>query len=495
MSPGWPRREDLWAEVRGCLVAIPLCLAALILSELFLAPIPTIFILAILIAGLQESKLAPYFATIIAALLYYAFILRPLGVALLRDGYTQLTSLIIIGCTSAAMVPLQRNPNSLVTDNKRAPEPMLTDERHQQTSIETLSDHAEAIPGLIYIRKPDGTLEPINHRMTEFSNIPFEVMLENDGVIAIHPDDRTRVSELCRLNFSQLAPFCYEFRHLFGQGSYRWVIANAEPLKDERGEVVRWYTLLTEIEDRKAMEKSLRRAQAKLAEASRISTVAELTASVAHEISQPLSGIIANAQACLRYLAAKPIDEGLLSTCIQRILRDGRDASQTVRDVRALFHRKHPEARPIDLHQVINEVLLLHEARIGELGIAVKTAMGKDIPPVPADRLQIQQLLANLIRNAIESMESSPEYTRELELNVRHETNNVFVAVADTGVGLSNPDKLFDPFFTTKESGMGMGLCICKTIVEAHEGRLWADARPSRGATFTFSLPLEGNAV
>jgi signal transduction histidine kinase len=243
------------------------------------------------------------------------------------------------------------------------------------------------------------------------------------------------------------------------------------------------------------MENSLRLAQAKLAEASRISTVAELTASVAHEISQPLSGIIANAQACLRYLGAKPIDEELLSTGIQRILRDGRDASQTVRNVRALFRRKHPEAQPIDLQQLVQEVLLLHEARIRELGITVKVEVGKDVPSVPADRLQIQQLLANLIRNAIESMEFSPKAARELDVQVLNGTDMVVVAIADTGMGLSNPEKLFDPFFTTKHSGMGMGLRICKTIVEAHEGKLWADARPTRGATFTFSLPLERGAV
>jgi len=191
----------------------------------------------------------------------------------------------------------------------------------------------------------------------------------------------------------------------------------------------------------------------------------------------------------------KPLNEELLSTGIQRILRDGRDASQTVRDVRALFRRKHPEARPIDLRQLINEVLLLHEARIGELGITVTVGIGWDVPWVPADRLQIQQLLANLIRNAIESLEFSPEYMRTLELDVRHEADSVFVAIADTGVGFSHPDKLFDPFFTTKHSGMGMGLRICKTIVEAHEGKLWANARPTRGATFTFSLPLERGTV
>lgn len=494
MRSVWPNRADHWAEARACLLAILLSIVAVMVSRVIPVPVP-LFLLVILIAGLQTSELAPYVATVVAAFLYYAFLLGAPSSSRFHNNYTELSSLVLVGGAAAMFGHLQRNRCRSAVDRDMELQSLVTKNEPGRGPGQILPNHVEAIPGLMYIRKPDGTLEHINHRVIEFSGVPVEVMLRDNGCSAVHPDDFARVCSLCRSSFKRELPFSYEFRHRSADGSYRWVLASAEPERNERGEVVRWYTLLTDIEDRKAMENSLRLAQAKLAEASRISTVAELTASVAHEISQPLSGIIANAQACLRYLGAKPIDEELLSTGIQRILRDGRDASQTVRNVRALFRRKHPEAQPIDLQQLVQEVLLLHEARIRELGITVKVEVGKDVPSVPADRLQIQQLLANLIRNAIESMEFSPKAARELDVQVLNGTDMVVVAIADTGMGLSNPEKLFDPFFTTKHSGMGMGLRICKTIVEAHEGKLWADARPTRGATFTFSLPLERGAV
>jgi len=289
MRPGQLRREIPWVDVRGCLAAIPMCLTALIISRLYPVSIPS-FVLAILLTDLLKSKLAPYFATLVSALLYYLFVVRVASPTQFHSNNAQLISLIVVGCTSAVVNQRGRNRAERLIDGRSGSETISSDKDDPQISEESLSKQVELIPGLIYIRRPDGTLEQINHRVIEFSNIPLNVMLEDDGITAIHPDDRVRVSELWRLNFSGTSPFCCEFRHVSAEGGYRWVLASAEPQRNGRGEVVRWYILLTDIEDRKAMESSLRLVQAKLGEASRISTVAELTASVAHEISQPLSG-------------------------------------------------------------------------------------------------------------------------------------------------------------------------------------------------------------
>ena len=364
-------------------------------------------------------------------------------------------------------------------------------EEELKASQESLQLQLDTIPGLIYIRKADGRLEQINHRVVAFSNIPLASILQNDGMTAVHPEDRTRVMELNRYHFARSVPFSYEFRHLRADGTYRWFLAATEPQKNANGDVVRWYSLLTDIDDRKTMEASLPSMQMSLAEASRISIVAELTASVAHEISQPLSAIIANSQACIRYLSATPVTHESVRAAVQRILRDGRAASQTVKNIRALFRRKTLETQQVNLKRLVDEVLLLHETQITELGIAVSVSIEDGLPLIPADRLQIQQVLVNLVCNAIDSMESAPDSRRELDIEVHQDVNRILVTVADSGPGFSHPDRLFDPFFTTKTTGMGMGLRISKTIVEAHEGRLWADARPTRGASFIFSLPLQ----
>jgi PAS domain S-box-containing protein len=244
-----------------------------------------------------------------------------------------------------------------------------------KTSRESLKLQVETIPGLIYIRKADGRLEQINHRVVDFSNIPLATLLLDDGMTAVHPEDRTRVAELNQHHFQGALPFSYEFRHLREDGTYRWFLATTEPQKNINGEVVRWYSLLTDIDDRKMMEASLRSMQMSLAEASRMSTVAELTASVAHEISQPLSAIISNCQACIRYLSTMPISQDLLHAAVQRILRNGRDATQTVKNIRVLFRRRNLETEQVNLRHLIEEVLLLHETQIDELDISVNVAI------------------------------------------------------------------------------------------------------------------------
>lgn len=208
-----------------------------------------------------------------------------------------------------------------------------------------------------------------------------------------------------------------------------------------------------------------------------------------------MSAIISNSQACIRYLSAESVDLDQITNAVQGILRNGRDASQTVKNMRALFGRRKLDARPIDLRPIIEEVLLLHEAQIRQSGIALSVSVEDTLPTIHADRLQIQQVLANLVCNAIEAMGAAASSGGELAVRAHEDDGKVLVSITDCGHGLTDPDRLFDPFFTTKETGMGMGLRISKTIVEAHEGRLWAAPRPGRGSTFTFSLPAERGSL
>jgi PAS domain S-box-containing protein len=368
----------------------------------------------------------------------------------------------------------------------------VTERRQMELELRLLVD---TLPALVYVRDAYGLLREVNHRVTDFNGVSLDQLQLDNGLSVVHPEDRQKLEDLFARQFPMGVAFSYEFRQLRFDGSYRWFHANSQPLMNARNEVLRWYTLLTDIDDRKMMEASLRSMQTELAEASRISTVAEITASVVHEISQPLSAIITNSQACMRYLSADSVNLEEITNTVQRILRNGREASQTVKNIRALFCQREFEARPIDLRPIIEEVLLLHEPQIRQLGVAVNVSIDHTLPTIHADRLQIQQVLANLVCNAIESMAPASGCGRELNVGAYEEDGNVFISITDRGHGLTNPERLFDPFFTTKETGMGMGLRICKTIVEAHDGRLWAAPRPDRGSTFSFSLPVERGSL
>jgi PAS domain S-box-containing protein len=368
----------------------------------------------------------------------------------------------------------------------------VTERRQVESELRLL---VESIPALVYIRDAHGSLRQVNHRVTDFNPVSLDQLQRDNGLSVVHPEDRHKIADLFKRQFPLGAAFSYEFRQLRFDGTYRWFDAKSQPLKNTMGEVVRWYTLLTDIDDRKMMEASLRGMQTKLAEASRISTVAEITASVVHEISQPLSAIISNSQACIRYLSADSVNLDQITNAVQRILRNGRDASQTVKNIRGLFCRRKPDVRPIDLRPIIEEVLLLHETQIRQSGIAVSVSVEDTLPTIHADKLQIQQVLANLVCNAIEAMGPASSSGGELEVRAYEEDRTVLISITDRGHGLTDPDKVFDPFFTTKETGMGMGLRISKTIVEAHEGRLWAAPRPDKGSTFTFSLPVERGSL
>jgi signal transduction histidine kinase len=233
----------------------------------------------------------------------------------------------------------------------------------------------------------------------------------------------------------------------------------------------------------------------KLAEANRVATAAEMAASVVHEISQPLSALLMNAQAGIRYLSADPPNIRAAQAALDGILRCGRDVSETIKSIRALFKRSDPCRTPVELGSVIRDVLCLLGEAIRQRGIAVKVSIEDDLPSASGNKLQIQQVLINLISNAIESMEQNTYWSRELDITAHRVNDSITTAIADRGHGLSDHEKIFDAFFTTKKNGMGMGLRISKTIIEAHDGVLWACPRQERGTVFTFSLPISEKAA
>src|SRR5438445_8688066 len=273
----------------------------------------------------------------------------------------------------------------------------------------------------------------------------------------------------------------------------------AESLRDARDELHRTVQelkrtnelLQAENAERKRAEDALHHAQSELAHVTRLTTLGELSASIAHEVNQPLTAVITNANACLRWLAGDSPNLEEAREAGRRIIRDGNRASDVIARIRALVQKTDTEKVRLDINHTVQEVVMMMQNEAVRKGVALRMDLAADVPPVLGDRVQLQQVILNLVMNGIEAMASVANRPRELLIRSRqHESDKVLVAVQDRGIGIDsqNLEKIFDTFFTTKSQGMGMGLAISRSIVENHGGQLWARPNDGPGVTFQFTL-------
>jgi PAS domain S-box-containing protein len=382
------------------------------------------------------------------------------------------------------------------------------EERKQAEEVLRKSEHdlrllLDTIPALAWCAAPDGGPAYINKRMAEYIGIPAEQAQWRGSVRPI--GNRARVSQWAgMMHLDDFAPtlpvwinaletgqsYDVEFRLRRADGVYRWFRIRGEPLRDENGRIVNWYGVNMDIHDSKLAEESLRDTQAKLSRAMQIATVAELSASIAHEINQPLAAIVANAHACQDWLSTKPPTLERVRLAVDRIIRDGNSAAEVVRHIRALFRHAAPIKDLVDINELITVALWLMSYETRRAKVSIETDLETDLPLTLADRVQIQQVIVNLVQNAIEAMEEVINRPRLLSIRSRRQGRDIVIEIRDQGSGLESAEKVFEPFFTTKEKGMGMGLAICRSIVEAHDGRLSATRNETEGATFSFTLPI-----
>src|SRR5215472_175667 len=282
-----------------------------------------------------------------------------------------------------------------------------------------------------------------------------------------------------------------------------WVVLESAALKRAKAEIKR---LNEELERRvvqrtselmKASE-ALREAQAELARVARLTVTGELTASIAHELNQPLAGAVANSDACLAWLTSQPPDFGEARAAAERTVEAATRATDIVRRIRVLFKKAAPEKMRVNINEVIEETLALIRGEALRKNVSLETELGSQLPPVLGDRVQLQQVMLNLMINGIEAMRRVDEGARQLRIrSARHDPNQVLVSVADSGVGIDAQviDRIFEPFYTTKPQGIGMGLAISRSIIEAHGGRLWPEPNTPHGASFQCTLPAEIQTV
>jgi PAS domain S-box-containing protein len=370
-----------------------------------------------------------------------------------------------------------------ISDRKRALKKL-------EDSEESLRLTLENIPGLVYTQSPDGDLQYANRRVTDFFGMTVAQLGAGAWGDTLHPDERDAILRRTARNFSSEKPYTMEFRRKRFDGVFRWFQTLAQPLRNRDGEVIRWYGLLIDVEERRTAEESLRRTQEKLSQANEVSTIAELAASIVHEISQPLSAMVANGQACVRWLSLKEPNAINATTAAERIVRDGKDISQIIRGLRSLFKRSSPQMASLDLRQLLDEVMILIRSKAEKEKVLLEVQLPVDLPLITADRIQLQQVLMNLNLNAIEAMRGVRDMPKRLIVRARQDDGMVLTEVEDYGTGVADVEKVFETFYTTKEDGMGMGLAICRSIIEAHGGRLWCAPGPSTGTIFSFTIPL-----
>jgi C4-dicarboxylate-specific signal transduction histidine kinase len=239
-------------------------------------------------------------------------------------------------------------------------------------------------------------------------------------------------------------------------------------------------------------ELSLREAQNKLASATQAAGLRELSASIAHEVNQPLAAIVATCHACRRWLSAEPPNLERAKITLERIVRDANSASEVVNRIRAKFNQIDRARSEVDMAEVISDAHRLMEDELAIKNIRVETDFEQSLPHVLIDLVQMEQVLINLIRNAIDALETIVDGTRSMKIRAfRHDDKNIRVEVQDVGSGMKEPEHVFEPFFTTKENAMGMGLAVCRSIIESHNGRLWAIGNQPRGTILAFTLPIE----
>ncbi len=498
----------------------------------------------------------------------------------------------------------------LLTDidaRKRAEEALKGRERNLKLIIDT-------IPALAWSARPDGSPEFLNQHYLDFIGLSAEQASDWDWTGAVHPDDLSRLTATWQRIMASQEPGEAEARLRRYDGEYRWFLFRANPLRDEKGDIVKWYGINTDIEDRRRAEDELRRSEAFLAEGQRLSRVgsfswrvetdeitwseelyrifefdrdvpvtleligsrvhpediplvsqkmdlarrnvndhdyairlrmpdgrvkylrtksygirdrdgrlaiqdatehrlseealtkarselahvarvaglATLTASIAHEVNQPLSGIVTNAGTCLRTLDADPPNVDLARETARRIIRDGNRASDVITRLRALFSKKELTLESLDLNEATREVISLSLSDLQRNRVILQSELADNLPRITGDRVQLQQVILNLLRNGSDAMVGVDDRPRQLLVTTeRDEGDRVRLSVKDVGTGFAPQDaeRLFEAFHTTKKEGMGIGLSVSRSIIERHHGCLWAKPNDGAGATFSFSIP------
>jgi PAS domain S-box-containing protein len=346
----------------------------------------------------------------------------------------------------------------------------------------------DVLPELLAIMDVDGRFQNINPAWTGLLGWSESDLLGQNAETLIHPEDREQARAHLRSLVADQSPLSFEARLRDSSGGYSpfsWMAVT------EQGRI---FISARDLTHAKRTEHALRVSRQEIGQAERQTTMSEMTASIAHELNQPLSAIVTSAQAALRWLARAEPNLAEIRNALTRIVDDGRRSGEIISSIRAMFGKDRREKQALKANDLICDVLALVKDQLTSQSVALQLELSDGVPEISADRIQLQQVLLNLFNNALDAMSAVPQ--RRL-LSVKSQVldpSHILILVEDTGTGIDSKhaDRVFDAFFTTKAHGMGMGLAICRSIVETHGGRLWASPASTHGTSFYLTLPIAG---
>jgi PAS domain S-box-containing protein len=352
----------------------------------------------------------------------------------------------------------------------------------------------DAAPVMIWVSGEDKGCSWFNRPWLTFTGRRMAQEVGSGWTEGVHHDDihpclRTYIS-----HFDARTNFRMQYRLRRHDGVYRWIDDTGIPRYAPNGDFLGYIGSCIDIHEHRETQSELRRRVLEISELNRQADAAVLAAAIAHEIRQPFAGIVSSADAGLRWLASTTPNVDKATAALKEIVRIGHHASEIIESIQALTKGGHRAWVPVDMNEMIREVLAIVEDRLQTNNIAVQANLKERLPEVTSDRVQLQQVILNLIRNAVEAMSAVPESSRVLDLKTEIEdSQHILITVQDSGPGIDPKDveRIFERFFTTKAQGMGMGLAICRSIIGAHGGRIWAEARARHGVLFRISLPIE----
>ena len=373
-----------------------------------------------------------------------------------------------------------------ISDRKRAEESL----RESEARFRTMANSA---PVMIWVSGVDQLCTFFNKGWLDFTGRTLEQEIGNGWLSEVHPEDMNRCIETYSERFHARQEFTMEYRLRRHDGEYRWLLDQGTPRFDGDGTFLGYIGSCIDISDRKRSESESIKHRDELAHVTRVSTMGELAASLAHELNQPLTAILSNAQAAQRFLSTKPSDVEEVREILEDIVGDNKRAGEVIRRMRALIKKEEFEFNELDVSEMIQEIMLLVHSDAVLRNVNVRLEVDSTLPQTCGDKIQLQQVLLNLILNAFDAMKDCPIAERQVLLRAgRDGAHMLQIAVSDHGTGLTSDklDQIFQPFYTTKRDGLGMGLSISRSIVEAHGGRLFGENNRGPGATFSFTLPV-----
>jgi PAS domain S-box-containing protein len=489
--------------LKPCAVAVSFVLVALLwtfpLQHVIAYPFVFLFFGAIMGSAWFGGAIAGFMAVTMSTIIITYFFIPPLfSMTVAKDSQSFLTAFFVCAIAITVVSSTRKRSENAIRSARDLLELKVQERTAElvQSNLESKESErhlrllTEAIPQQIWRADAAGRIEYCNQHLIEYLGSQMEEQCGEAFFSALHPEDEALFRRGWRAALESGGKFEVEARVRGADSVYRWFLVRSIPQRAESGEIARWYGIHIDIEEQRRAQQNLAAAQDRFSQLTHTLGMAEMAASIAHELNQPLTAVVTHAYACREWLNAKPANLSKASATAEKIVQESTRASAVVKRVRALFRKDEQVRESTDINRLIHELVRLLRDEAIRRDVSVRLVLAGNLPRLEVDPVQIQQVMLNLATNGMDAM-MQLDGPRELTIRTRkHNESEVLVAVEDRGMGVSEEiaGKVFDPFFSTKPHGTGMGLAICRSIVEAHDGKLWASSGPHGGAVFQFTM-------